>query len=85
MLLVHSLLRQRFADLRVVLALVPALLWNMAIFLIYTYLSPLLRLDLHLTDISALLLIFGLGAVYRLFAFVLSFRTQVASCARCGE
>ena len=27
------------ADLRVVLALVPALLWNMAIFLIYTYLS----------------------------------------------
>ncbi len=51
------------ADLRVVLALLPALLWNMAIFLIYTYLSPLLREDLHLSDISALLLVFGLGAV----------------------
>jgi MFS transporter, DHA1 family, inner membrane transport protein len=48
---------------RLLLALVPALLWNMGIYAIYTYIAPLLQHSLALTDISGLLLVFGLGVM----------------------
>ncbi len=45
------------------LALLPAWLWNMGIYVIYTYIASLLQDTLHLADISGLLVAFGLGAV----------------------
>lgn len=48
---------------RLVLALLPALLWNLGIYTIYTYIAPLLQQNMHITDISGLLVAFGLGAV----------------------
>lgn len=45
------------------LALLPALLWNLAIYITYTYLASLLHQGLSITDISGLLLVFGIGVV----------------------
>jgi MFS transporter, DHA1 family, inner membrane transport protein len=59
-------LRARLAPIReprLLLALLPTLLWNLGIYLVYTYLAPLLQQNLHISDISGALLIFGLGSV----------------------
>jgi DHA1 family inner membrane transport protein len=59
-------LKVRLAPMKephLLLALVPALFWNLGIYVIYTYLAPLLHQMLSLTDISALLLAFGIGVV----------------------
>ncbi|GHO71722.1 MFS transporter [Ktedonobacter sp. SOSP1-52] len=45
------------------LALLPALLWNLGVYVTYTYLAPLLHSMLSLTDISVLLLAFGVGVI----------------------
>jgi MFS transporter, DHA1 family, inner membrane transport protein len=45
------------------LALAPALLWNLGMYVIYTYLAPLLHHSLMLNDVSGFLLVFGLGLV----------------------
>ncbi|QBD79780.1 MFS transporter [Ktedonosporobacter rubrisoli] len=47
----------------VALALLPALFWNLGAFLVYTYIAPLLQQNLHILDISGLLVAYGLGAV----------------------
>lgn len=57
-------LRTRLAPVkepRLLLALVPALVWNLGIYLIYTYIAPLLQQNLHITDVSLFLVAFGLG------------------------
>lgn len=51
------------AEPHLLLALVPALLWNLGVYMVYTYIAPLLQQSMHITDISGLLVIFGLGAV----------------------
>jgi DHA1 family inner membrane transport protein len=51
------------AQPRVVFALLPALLWNIGAYTSYTYLAPLLQQNLHVTDVSGLLIIVGLGIV----------------------
>jgi predicted MFS family arabinose efflux permease len=48
---------------RLLLALLPALLWNLGMYVVYTYLAPLLHQALSLGDISGLLLVFGAGIV----------------------
>ncbi len=48
---------------RFLLALLPAWLWNLSIFMVYTYIAPLLEHNLPRVDISALLVVFGLGAL----------------------
>lgn len=45
------------------LALAPALLWNLGIYVVYTYLAPLLHHSLMLNDVSGFLLAFGIGLV----------------------
>lgn len=45
------------------LALLPALLWNLGIYVVYTYIASLLQYTLHIADISGLLVVFGLGVV----------------------
>lgn len=45
------------------LALVPALLWNLGIYVVYTYIAPILHQGLPTTDVSGLLLAFGIGVV----------------------
>lgn len=47
---------------RFLLALLPAWLWNLSIFMVYTYIAPLLERNLPGVDISTLLVVFGLGA-----------------------
>jgi MFS transporter, DHA1 family, inner membrane transport protein len=57
-------LKARLAPIReprLVLALLPALLWNLGIYLVYTYIAPLLQQNLHITDVSLFLLAYGLG------------------------
>ncbi len=59
-------LKARLAPIRkpsLLLALAPALLWNLAIYVVYTYLAPLLHHSLMLNDVSGFLLVFGLGLV----------------------
>ncbi len=59
-------LKERLAPMArpgLLLALLPALLWNMGIYVLYTYIAPLLQHNLALTDISGFLLVFGLGVV----------------------
>lgn len=46
---------------RLVLALVPAFIWNIGIYMVYTYIAPLLQSNLHIADISGLLILYGLG------------------------
>ncbi|HEY0755736.1 MAG TPA: MFS transporter [Ktedonobacteraceae bacterium] len=47
----------------VVLTLLPALLWNIGVYVMYTYIALFLQQQLHISDVSALLAIFGLGIV----------------------
>ncbi len=57
-------LRARLAPIkepRLLLALLPALLWNLGIYVLYTYIAPLLQQNLHITDVSPFLVVFGLG------------------------
>jgi predicted MFS family arabinose efflux permease len=51
------------AEPHLLLALAPALLWNLSIYVIYTYIAPILQQGLHITDVSGLLLVFGIGVV----------------------
>lgn len=46
---------------RLLLALIPALLWNLGFYILYTYIAPLLQLNLKITDVSLFLLFQGLG------------------------
>lgn len=48
---------------RVVLALLPALLWNIGVYVMYPYVALLLQQKLHIADVSVLLACFGLGIV----------------------
>jgi MFS transporter, DHA1 family, inner membrane transport protein len=48
---------------RVVLALFPALLWNVGVYVMYPYMALLLQQKLHISDVSVLLTFFGLGIV----------------------
>ncbi|HEV7235345.1 MAG TPA: MFS transporter, partial [Ktedonobacteraceae bacterium] len=48
---------------RVVLALFPALLWNVGVYVMYPYIALLLQQKLHISDVSVLLACFGLGIV----------------------
>jgi predicted MFS family arabinose efflux permease len=59
-------LRSRLAPMReprLLLALLPTLLWDLGIYIVYTYLAPLLQQNLHLSDISGVLMVFGVGTV----------------------
>lgn len=59
-------LKARLAPIReprLILALLPALLWYLGIYVLYTYIAPLLQQNLHITDISLFLAVFGLGPV----------------------
>ena len=46
---------------RVVLALLPALLWNVGVYVLYPYIALLLQQQIHISDVSVLLACFGLG------------------------
>lgn len=48
---------------RVALALLPALLWNIGVYVMYPYIALLLQQQLHISDVSVLLACFGLGIV----------------------
>jgi predicted MFS family arabinose efflux permease len=48
---------------RVILALLPAFLWNVGVYVLYPYIALLLHQQLHLSDVSVLLACFGLGIV----------------------
>ena len=48
---------------RVVLALFPALLWNVGVYVLYPYIALLLQQQVHISDVSVLLACFGLGIV----------------------
>lgn len=57
-------LKERLAPIgrpRVVLALLPALLWNMGTYVAYAYVATLLQHNMHISDISGLLIVYGLG------------------------
>jgi len=59
-------LRARLAPVtqpRLVLALLPALLWYLGYYVVYTYIAPFLQQNLKIVDISGLLIAFGLGVV----------------------
>ncbi|GCF10338.1 MFS transporter [Dictyobacter arantiisoli] len=51
------------AQPRIVLALLPSLLWNLGAYTSYTYIAPLLQQNLHILEISGLLVAFGVGVV----------------------
>src|SRR6266567_343924 len=46
---------------RLLLALAPALLWNLGFYVLYTYIAPLLQQNLHTSDVSLFLVANGLG------------------------
>lgn len=50
-------------DPRLLLALSPAFLWIIGFYVVYTYLAPLLEQNMHVTDVSSFLMVFGLGTV----------------------
>ena len=57
-------LRARLApakEPRLLLALVPALVWNLGYYVIYTYIAPLLQQNLRISDVSLYLIAIGLG------------------------
>ncbi len=59
-------LKARLAPIRephLLLVLCPALLSSLSFYLVYTYIAPLLEQNMHLSDISGLLVITGLGVV----------------------
>ena len=47
----------------VVLALFPAFLWNVGVYVMYPYIALFLQQKLHISDVSVLLAFFGLGIV----------------------
>jgi predicted MFS family arabinose efflux permease len=49
---------------RLVLALVPMFFCNIGVYAVYTYIAPLLHLNLPGVDVSGLLVLFGLGAMF---------------------
>jgi DHA1 family inner membrane transport protein len=59
-------LKQRLLPItrpRVVLALFPAFLWNVGVYVLYPYIALLVQQKLHISDVSVLLACFGLGIV----------------------
>jgi DHA1 family inner membrane transport protein len=48
---------------RMLLALLPSLLWNIGVYIMYPYIALLLEQQLHISDVSALLACFGLGII----------------------
>jgi predicted MFS family arabinose efflux permease len=48
---------------RVVWTLLPALLWNVGVYVMYPYIALLLQQKLHISDVSVLLACFGLGII----------------------
>ncbi len=48
---------------RLLLALCPTLLSSLRFYLVYTYIAPLLEQNMHISDISGLLIVAGLGFV----------------------
>ncbi len=48
---------------RVILTLLPALLWNVGIYMLYTYIALLLQHNMHISDVSIFLVCSGLGIV----------------------
>jgi predicted MFS family arabinose efflux permease len=57
-------LKTRLAPVRephLLLALTPPLLWVVGTYAVYTYIAPLLQQNMHISDISGLLIAFGLG------------------------
>jgi MFS transporter, DHA1 family, inner membrane transport protein len=59
-------LKTRLAPMReprLLLALCPTLLSSLGFYLVYTYIAPLLEHGLHISDISGLLIVAGLGSV----------------------
>lgn len=57
-------LRERLKPItqpQVVLTLLPALLWNVGVYVMYPYIAVLLQQNLHISDVSILLACFGLG------------------------
>jgi predicted MFS family arabinose efflux permease len=48
---------------RVLLALLPAFLWNVGVYVMYPYIALLLQQKMHISDVSVLLACFGLGIV----------------------
>lgn len=62
----HLSLKERLLPIthpRVVLVLLPALLWNVGVYVMYPYIALLLQQRLHISDVSVLLAFFGLGIV----------------------
>jgi DHA1 family inner membrane transport protein len=58
------LLKERLMPItypRVILALSPALLWNIGVYICYTYIALFLQQNMHISDVSVLLAFFGLG------------------------
>jgi predicted MFS family arabinose efflux permease len=51
------------AQPRVALVLLPALLWNVGVYVMYPYIAVLLQQKLHISDVSVLLACFGLGII----------------------
>lgn len=57
-------LRTRLAPIReprLLLALIPALVWNLGFNVVYAYIAPLLQSNLHVSDVSLFMLAIGLG------------------------
>jgi MFS transporter, DHA1 family, inner membrane transport protein len=48
---------------RLVLILLPALVWNVGFYITYTYIAPFLQQNMHISDISGLLVAIGVGSV----------------------
>lgn len=48
---------------RVLLALLPAFLWNVGVYVMYPYIALFLQEKIHISDVSVLLACFGLGIV----------------------
>jgi predicted MFS family arabinose efflux permease len=48
---------------RVIQTLLPALLWNIGVYIIYPYIALLIHQKIHISDVSILLAFFGLGIV----------------------
>jgi MFS transporter, DHA1 family, inner membrane transport protein len=51
------------AQTHVILTLLPAFLWNLGLYMVYTYIALLLQKNMHIIEISGLLVIIGLGSV----------------------
>ena len=49
---------------RVLLALLPAFLWNVGVYVMYPYIALFLQQQIHVSDVSVLLACFGLGILF---------------------